>query len=808
MDRWRGRTAIATAIVMAVAPTLLYTVSGQAQAGPLPHVTSLAAAAGDNTCAAREPSPIGAADNPIGVPFETLSADPSGAIRVDEVPAAGTSRPGRLNYAVISRADRSCLMSGNVAADAAGLAELRKTASADVLAKKYLMVVSGASGIPGAPAADIRALFLQLGVGDAALTPDVLQSLTTQSAPFSVLGIPGAARGTGWLNAGLVAGDTSPVPPFRLPPTGDIAGYLQWNITTNQYDFVDEQFPEFSTDTIHDGLPTGVMRFNGDDYPASVTAGTSGFHVLVADAVNLHVLANQTLPTNGGPTPVTTLQEAFARELKADTQRDGFQQFYAAKAPPLILLQSYGHPFGASQAWQNAADTIAELGGNPLAFLGLKEDSGSFSLAGRLGGSDYTALASSYTGNPGPLSGVLTRTRTMAFEPAATGPLNGINSQMIALAYQRPQPFQPFTGGEAKAAAWIGFTLKLCTAEAGCNVRQAYWSKYRAKDWLEQAVKLGRLGFPLGAGFTKDAFDAVQSKLIGEFTDVYDVKRYFAELAEVFSDAQSATQVNIKAIGDKVLDNVKPPAGEHSAFPFDLVKEILGFVEPEEEVAQVFIKALSAVLSLVAGYVDQSGQPTLPEKITTKTGELAQVLSRELTMAADTFGVIGRLIASDNGKLQKFQSLASTPEWELEPSRAPARRDITKAAQEWFASQLVPAAFPWLITAWGATPNDLSCYYYTDLRHPVKVHVKPWSDEPAQAQLREVVAFQDGHPVTQSVFFGGAFHKGAHTTNPNDSLAAYLFGTDAEQVGLNRHSFISKTTFGDPHRVTNDRGCP
>jgi hypothetical protein len=49
----------------------------------------------------------------------------------------------------------------------------------------------------------------------------------------------------------------------------------------------------------------------------------------------------------------------------------------------------------------------------------------------------------------------------MAFEPAAAGPADGVNGQMLALAYQAPEPFQPFTGHEAAAEGYIGVWLHL-----------------------------------------------------------------------------------------------------------------------------------------------------------------------------------------------------------------------------------------------------------------------------------------------------------------------------------------------------------
>jgi hypothetical protein len=258
-----------------------------------------------------------------------------------------------------------------------------------------------------------------------------------------------------------------------------------------------------------------------------------------------------------------------------------------------------------------------------------------------------------------------------------------------------------------------------------------------------------------------------------------------------------------------VLDNVRPPSVESTVSTLTLISRILGVAKPKEKSPLVFIKALSAVLSLVTYLVNRSGQSTLPDTIRARTGELAKVLARDLTATADTFGAIGRLIASDNGTLERFQSLVKySPEWDLGPSSVPAREGIAKAAQQWFATQLAPVAFPWLVIGWGATANNLSCYYIKYHKFPVRYDVKPWRNEPILAQTRTVVAFQDGLPVSQSVFFGGAYQQDVPTTNPSDSLADYLFGSRTGQVGLNLGSFLSQASFGAPHRITNGQHCP
>jgi hypothetical protein len=747
------------------------------------------------------PAAIGNADNPIGVPIETLSADAAGAIRVDNVAAPHTDVAGNLNYAIVSRANRSVVASGTVQKGQAGITQL--LAIEDAYSEADLMAVSGTAGIDNPALPDFRKLTGKLGASD--LTTGMSDALTTQSAPFSVLGIPGGASGTAWLNVGLVPADLPPSPPFVLPPKGDIDAMLQWNILTDQYDVTDEQFPQFDTDVISGGQPTNVMTFNGADYPAEVPAGTSGFHVLVVDSVTLRVLADQTLPTNGGSTPVADLQDAFARQLAADAHMAGFQQFYANKQPPLVLMQSYGSPAGAAQAWQNAAETVSDLGGNKLAFYALDAQHPDYSLIGQVGGQNYAVNAGKILGQDGPLSGVLTRTKTMAFEPASAGPAGGVNGQMLALAYQDPTPFPAFTGGAAAAEGYIGTQLHLCTSETDCSIRQAYWSDYRAVNWSTEGGRLEHdIKFPADqTSFTRPQFDAVVAELHKEFLDIQDVKEYFTELASVFFAEQSQAVLNVKDIGDAVLKSVQPPPVDSTVSLLTLISRIVAVGQLAGPPASALSSGLAAGFALAAFLVNAAGKSALPARIQAKTDQLGTQLAADLGQAAKNLSVIGRLIAGDYGKLTRFQEVRLSSAWKLEPSSEPSKTAITKAARQWFASALVPVGYPFLAIAWNATPNNLGCYFYKDGQ---KYFGHPWRNEPALAQFRTVIGFADGRPVSQSVYFSKDFDPYYEDNGPPEDLVKFLFEAPAG-VQLNHYAFMTPAVFGKIWNEVNESDC-
>jgi hypothetical protein len=515
------------------------------------------------------------------------------------------------------------------------------------------------------------------------------------------------------------------------------------------------------------------------------------------------VLANQTLPTNGGTTPVATLQDDFARQLAADAHMAGFQQFYASKQPPLVLMQSYGHPTGAVHAWQTAAETVSELGGNHLAFLNLG-DQGDFSLIGSIGSASVAAEASNVTGQPGPIAGVLARTHAMAFAPSAAGP-GQVNGQLLRLAYQDPQPFPAFDGGQADAAAWIGAALHLCPHVKGCDIREAFRTDYGAVSWSVLAAKLALLKYPQGTDFSRQDFSAAGETLQHEFLDIQNVQIYFEKLASVFHAAEGRSVINVKSIGDQVYASVQPPSNEKTVFIITLIGKIValgGFFAPP---ASTLSAGLSAAFALGAYLVSKSGASTLPDRVQARASQLSDLLADDLNNAAASFAMIGRLIATDGGKLTRFQNLYLTDGWKLEPSSEPAINAMTLAARQWFATELVTFGYSHLGVAFNASPNDLLCGFY---QHAEYVKIHPWTNEPALAQFRAVVGYDGNHPVTQTVFFSRDPDFDVGDNGPPDGIAQLLFAAQGSQPPLlNQYAFMSVANFGKVYPVANNGDC-
>jgi hypothetical protein len=745
---------------------------------------------------------------PIGRSLETLSDEPTGAIRLDGDPLAGTDKPQELSWAVLARGTGGSVASGSATANAAGVASLaalvtqyKKNAQGDPY--QYLMVVSGFHGLPSDAAATFNTDVAEpLGVADPGLSADQLTALSNNSAPFSIVGIPGGAPGAAWVDVGLLTADLPPTPPFVLPPAGDMTGNIQRDSSTDQYNFVSTRFVNFTTSLANPGDAANAMSVDGVTYPSDAVArNTSGFQVLILDSTTLHLLANQTLVTNGGTQSVTTLQQAFLDQLTADVALPGFEQHTAAKSPPLFFIQSFGHPTDSTPAFVSAADLIGRLGGSSVVFKGLN-DTSTYSLVGGLTSGKFAQEASTVIGQAGPLAGILARVRNMTFQPLAAGPATGVNTDMVSVAYQDPRPFPAFTPAQVKAETWIGQqpTLGLCTAsETACDIRPEYYERY-SYTWSSKADKLNALAPPTNPqGFTVDDFNAVKAQLYKEFSAVGDVQDYFAKLQIPFEKA-STQHADFHAIAQAVVDAVRPPPSDTTTpWVLGLISKIVligSFLPPP---GNTLAAGISASFALLAYLSQPSGASNFPQQLQVKAEQLADTLQTRLNDVADSMINTAELFVSDWGKLQTFEARLADKNsgWILPDNPAPTVKKVTQAAGQLFAQSFVPLAYPQLMAAYGATTaNEVACKSRSGEE---LLPWYPWQDMTMKAQLTAMEGFKDGQPYNLVYWFSRWPFAWDHDRGegPNDAVADVLFnGPSDGGVGLNKTAFISEAVFG------------
>jgi len=734
------------------------------------------------------------ADSPIGVRIETLSNDPRGAIRIDNAPVENTKDRNGIFVAVIDRVTRGVPTDGSATypRTAAGVNQALD------LAKKwsgtgYLVAVSGAHGLPDRAAFDtFNELAVFLGVDQPGLSARERDALLN-AAPFSVLGIPKGAKAASWTNIGLVAGEGLPPTSVPASPRGSLEGYLRLNSATSRYDYANDDYALFNSAAGGSLQADNVIEFKGKTYPAFPFMGTDAFHVLVVDSLTLRVLDHQVLATNGGPAPISD-QAYFAAQLQKDaTLTAPFPPpSELNKKPPLLVIQSIGHPHAVGRGWQDAADTIGRLGGNRLGFMGL-DGTSDYSLVGSLTAGPSAVEASTALGQPGPVGGVLTRTDDSTFVPLVAGPPGGVNTELVALARRPLTSFPPFEGpGPSAAQTYIAKTLNLCDESAAtCDIRKAYYLHY-ANKWDVKYTDLNVMRFPADSGFTQADFEAVRGRLQTEFSAVSRVKAYFEELQKPFDMAAVPGRIDLKVIGDAVLKEVNPPPDGTTAFVLGLVGKIVavgGFLPPP---ASAVAAGLSATFGLAAYLVNNSGAPNLPDESPAKAAELAGDLQKRMFDTADSMTGLGLLFVSDYGKLMGAAARLNTPSWELPANPAASLEKIKLSSQQWFAEALVPVAFPWLLqVTQNVYADELTCgsnYHY-------------WENEPRTAQMTAVTGWNDAGEHSYGVIFFSRVVRWSDRDDyaPSARLASLLFDKPDQHdgaLGLTRAAFMSPRVFG------------
>lgn len=754
-------------------------------------------------------------DPPAGVPIETLSDAADGAVRINGAPVRDvTDRNGDF-VTVIDRSTRAVVESGTVPRDD-GMAQLKQIAehwSAGDKLTRYLMVVSGAHGVDRFGTVD-KLNAVVLAMGGRALNGNESSSLLVHGR-FSVVGIPGGGAGGAWQVFDSGQPNSS---------KGDIQGYLRVNTATNLYDLVVPDTATFATSA--EGSPAGqntvtVSRTLNDktEYRAALPDGAvDGFQILVLDALTLQMVSNEAVPTNG-PGDVTTQQNELRRKLQEASW------ITSSGTEPLVIVQSIGHPHGASPNWaQGPGDTlgadlwIEKFGGNRLAFDALSATS-DYTLVGGPAAGRSAAEASSVLSVPGPLVGSLGRSRDLTLQVVSAGPREGVNTELVNIANQAPEAFPAFTTDGTRAAETvIGKALNLCTAdEATCPVRPQYYLQY-SRNWNTLALDLANLTAPTQPqGFTADDFRSVKSTLTPELSAVSQMKTYFQELQKPFTEAAQQGGVDLAVLGNAVYDAAGgSPADTTTPTYLTIISKaaLLGtFLGPP---ASAVASGISASFGIAAYLTTKSGQAQLADDLQLQAGVRVQALALarqtqdRLDAAARSTTNLALAFLGDHGKLMAAMQKLPTPGWRLPPDTGTAVASLKQASQQWFAETLVPAVYPRFNR--GTPPpggpgdaNGLSCTAYRFLdRFPYQKH--PWSSQPANAQIRTTEGFQaGGTPQLASYFFS---RVGTDDASPPSSLTNMLFtSTSAGGLGLNTLDFISPRVFGPLRQVNDTAPC-
>ncbi len=743
-------------------------------------------------------------DPPIGVPIETLAGDPPSAIEINGNPVNNPEAVFGLHFAVLDRTTRAVVDFGDVPRDDSGVAQLVGIATKFSGKLGYFMIVSGLGVAPGALN---RLVDLERILGHD-LNADERRRVTTGvlGSAFSIIGIPGAASNSAWSDVGYPGNLT------EAKASGDIAGSLQVNTATNLYDFVTPEYPNFATAAPGSSATTDVIQVGSQSYSATLPAGaTAGIHLLALDPYSLlPVQASDPTFANNQIWPTNT-NAGTAADIRDQTKL-GFaisnlgQGLYPGS---LIILQTVG----AVRVLEGSLGRrVYELGGNQALFNTLAAP-GSYALVGRAISLQATApivppVAESSTslGQSGQLTGVLARSRNdFSFAPLVSDSPDAagtMNTGLISVAYQPPQPFPAFTGGQAAAETYIGDQLRLCEVDAvSCDVRKAYYQHYQA-DWHQKALDLARMGYPGSEDFTAADFNAVKNQLGDEISDLNQVQTYLAALQRPFERSGTRAYVDLQAIGQQIQDALNRPGGNAGPSGLALIAFFVNatkifFDTIGQRPYKLFLDAIGAGLSLIAASTRPDGSPTLDGAIKATTSQLASAILDRFDAAQRALTTVGLLIVSDYGKLQTTANHVDS-DWRLPPDSSAAVNALQVATQRFYYQTLVPIAYPRMIQIEPPPPTGPSNARRLFCKENSGGLVgTQFYDEPDVAQDQQTFGFTgSGAPISSVVFLRGP-GKFWYGMAPSEQILTRLFapaGPGLPGLGFNKKQFYSSSS--------------
>jgi hypothetical protein len=745
-------------------------------------------------------------DPPIGAPINTLDAN--NAIAIAGKSYGGGATCQCTSYVVLERTTRVVVEDGRVANDASGIAKLAGFADhygSDDKYMKYLMVLSGPSGVPHAQIDDFARLLKKIGATLPA--PEAFAALDNQNPlPYSAIGIPGAPAGAA----------TTRIPGVSdSPVSGAMVGYLQKNQAvsgdgTPLYDYVAPEHPSFDT-RAESTAKKNTMSVGGATYSASLADNvTAGLHVVALDGLTLRMLYNVAIPTNtGNAAGDRALQKTAAEEIAKAAGKP---------AGPLVLVQTIGKPKGAGPEWGAVVNQLARLGANPQLVNAL-DGTNEFALVSRVGAEEPPAEASTAyeSAYPNPnyprsrLAGVLARNRTSNFVPNVSGtptPNNEsgvVNTALVETAYQPAKAWPPLStqGTDAEIVAvqsYICTALNFCKPANSCaQIRECFWQKYSA-EWGDKRTTLLGLNYSPTQDFKEGVFQEAKTELLKEISSVVNVEGWIRRLQEPLDRSSLRSYVDLQDIGNKVFNAVQPdPSSNSTSWILGLVGKAValgGFGKPPLSSAAA---GFSAAFGLLSYLTNKQGQPLLGTEIKVRSSALAGEMLDRVELARRAMTGIGMLLVSDYGKLEKANGEIDS-NWTL-PDTEVLSTQLRNATRQWFWEALLPTAYPYLIQSVAPSAGAIDCAI-PDRR--------AWPNQPESFQSRATVGYrEDGTPIRGVFFFtrgiGGGSSPDARKLD--DEPFRPLDGTKPG-VGLEKLRFFSSRVWGRTiHAVNGARGC-
>ena len=608
-----------------------------------------------------------------------------------------------------------------------------------------------------------------IGVGP--IDSGVLQSRNK----LAIVGVPRGGDGSGWYTHG--AGPLDP-----------LSGWLMPDATGGRFRYQPER-PAFDTSS-SSTLSSNTMSIRGDHPTASLPAGvTGGFHVVEIDPFDFRVVSSEPYGSNGSWDGLGPMVDKLRQIIAAGNS---------------VAVQSIGHPTPSSPTWPQVAFWLSEFGANPDTFTTID---GPYAFLGNPELALTEVAESSHTIETDPTrgareSGTLRgRARIRAdgyVMPVATDTADALAFPLYDIVFQDPTPWpytcstcDPTTPGAPVDVAAYTQALADITADVpdlrswGPDLRRAYVGDDNL-DYSDSKTDL--LAMPYrGDGrtcaegpdpnspvlvklrYTREQFCKLSAELQKEFDWLDATKTLFDSYDKVLDRTGNQQQVDLQTIGTNIRNAVAPPSGADISSPIlQLIQSIFRLGGPVGGTISGAIGVVASGYELGSAVTSNASGAPVGDRVDTTVEELASEVATDLSGTADTLDSLRDIVISDYGRLMALGSVASSPAWKFKVGTM--ANNLTTAAQAYFSSVLVPAAYDvWYLMPGDHNPHPTvdNCWYDGGTH---------FSGAPASAQLQFHGHFNeadDDEPVhllvlahQQGLFSGTPWYPPAAVTDP------------------------------------------
>jgi hypothetical protein len=636
---------------------------------------------------------------------------------------------------------------------------------------------------------------------------------------FSLIGIPGIARGSAWQTTDEYSGTgytTNSCDSQEVgQPETNLSGWLTRDTTGRNYTYVSPDLVDFDTEA---SALAGKHAVSVGNQTYTVPTGQwNGFHAVVLDR---RAMCPKVTAATCKPAP-PLLNRGFGQE------NGGLDALNAALAPfltdpdVLLFLASFTGTSGSVPNVVPSVElitTLRKFGASPLA-PGRSLDGGvKYALVGSgkpengfPDGTSKPIVAESFTEfkGTGHIAGTLVRDHQNRFGPRQAS-LTGtpLDRSLGEIVYASTSSWPEEGNADLEAAfrylsGKIGYPVD---TQHPHGVRDQYLSWTKEADVPAPSSRLDPTWCtdpqsPVDA----DACTTVFKELYDELLEVKNVNGFLQDLHDAYFEVAGGGDANslMTRVKEDLQKNLTPPPTKTSIWlPF--AQFVLSLASAIPEVGEPFAVAGAYLDWGQELLVDEDGGSTDPLQVVYDTGdELVAAASEAYEDAADRTAAYQPLIVSDHKKLDLVGRLAAKDPgaFKVDPNQpAPwnfgeydleaLRSGLKQALKQWLYPPLVNAGFPvWQIvipSTHGFNPADRTpVTYRCKAAAPNPVNHHPFASEPADGWMK----LSNGHADYYLALGGTRYspsdlaNNGHHAPVPDAGLLTSMFGPT---VGVNK----------------------